>query len=194
LVTHRLLAVTLLVVTAVLAPATTRVARSGPPPTTSPTGSIGVRLLDAPTSERGDPRARLYIIDHLAPGAVIHRRVEVVNTTAHTADLAVYPAAAAITDAMFTVAPGHAPDELSTWITTDHPALSAPATSAAHLVVTITVPSDASPGERYAVLWVQAASAPPTTGGVGETNRVGIRTYLSVGPGGPRRPTSPSTR
>jgi hypothetical protein len=50
--------------------------------------------------------------------------------------------------------------------------------------VTVRVPSDAAPGEQYAVVWaeVRAASA---SGGVTQVSRVGIRIYLSVGPGGP---------
>ena len=36
-------------------------------------GSIGLRLVDAPVSAGNDPRAKLYIVDHLAPGTVIQR-------------------------------------------------------------------------------------------------------------------------
>lgn len=48
--------------------------------------------------------------------------------------------------------------------------------------VTITVPSDASAGERYAVLWAQVDTG--DQGPVRMVSRVGIRVYLSVGPGG----------
>jgi hypothetical protein len=184
-VIHRLLAVLALTGTAVLTPAAGAGAPSSPPPVTPPAGSIGVRLLDAPTTESADPRARLYIIDHLDLGAVIHRRIQVVNTTERPAQLTVYPDAATITDGTFTAAPGHTPNELTGWIGTDPAALSVPAASTAQVTVTITVPPDASPGERYAVVFAEASSAPPSSGGVGETNRVGIRAYLSVGPGGP---------
>src|SRR5688572_30162225 len=39
------------------------------------TGSIGIRLVDAPVTARDDPRAQIYIVDHLAPGTVITRRI-----------------------------------------------------------------------------------------------------------------------
>jgi hypothetical protein len=51
--------------------------------------------------------------------------------------------------------------------------------------VTIAVPRDASPGEQYGVIWAETRSTPPAGGGVTEVSRVGIRAYLSVGPGGP---------
>ena len=51
--------------------------------------------------------------------------------------------------------------------------------------VTITVPRDAAPGEQYGVVWAEARSAPIAGGGVTQVSRVGIRLYLSVGPGGP---------
>ncbi|MEX2620457.1 MAG: hypothetical protein WD250_09570 [Egibacteraceae bacterium] len=54
----------------------------------------------------------------------------------------------------------------------------------ASVTVTITVPSDAAPGERYAVVWAEVRSD-ASDSGVEQVNRVGIRQYLSVGPGGP---------
>jgi hypothetical protein len=48
--------------------------------------------------------------------------------------------------------------------------------------VTIDVPSDAAPGEQYAVVWAQTTSG--GNGAVTQVTRVGIRVYLSVGPGG----------
>ena len=50
--------------------------------------------------------------------------------------------------------------------------------------MTINVPSDAAPGEQYGVVWAEVRSAPPAGGGVVQVSRVGIRIYLSVGPGG----------
>src|SRR5664279_6335407 len=59
-------------------------------------GSIGLRLVEAPAATADDPRAQQYIVDHLAPGAVIHRKIEVSNNTAAPLDVALYPAAASI--------------------------------------------------------------------------------------------------
>ena len=50
--------------------------------------------------------------------------------------------------------------------------------------VTISVPADAAPGEQYGVVWAEARSAPNAGGGVTQVSRVGIRLYVSVGPGG----------
>ena len=79
------------------------------------TGSIGIRLVDAPVSARDDPRAKVYIVDHLSPGTVITRRIEVSNTTASTARLQLYAAAAGIEKSSFLGAAGHTANDLSTW-------------------------------------------------------------------------------
>jgi hypothetical protein len=50
--------------------------------------------------------------------------------------------------------------------------------------VTIDVPEDAPPGEQYGVVWAEVRSEPVADGGVLQVSRVGIRIYLSVGPGG----------
>jgi hypothetical protein len=51
--------------------------------------------------------------------------------------------------------------------------------------VSITVPRDAAPGERYGVVWAEVRSAPTADAGLVQVSRVGIRLYISVGPGGP---------
>ncbi len=50
--------------------------------------------------------------------------------------------------------------------------------------VTIAVPARASAGEQYGVVWAEVSAPPPPGGGIGATNRVGVRMYLSVGAGG----------
>ena len=49
--------------------------------------------------------------------------------------------------------------------------------------LTITVPIDAAPGEQYGVIWAEAPESPVADSGVKQISRVGIRIYLSVGPG-----------
>jgi hypothetical protein len=175
------LAVTILIAGAAAA-STSRSGRTSAGPTA--TGSIGLRLLDAPVSAGNDPRARLYIVDHLAPGAVIHRRIEVANTTASVAHAALYAAAATIVNASFLGAAGHAGNDVSAWTSVRPGTVDVPARGVATAIVTIAVPHDASPGERYGVVWAEVHSAPIAGGGVVEVSRVGIRLYLSVGPGG----------
>ncbi len=148
-------------------------------------GTIGIRLLDIPVNTHGDDRALLYIVDHLAPGTVIHRRIEVSNSTASAEHVALYAAAASIDHGAFLVADAHTPDELSTWTSLDRNAVSVDAGGQSQATVRIAVPADAAPGERYAVIWAEVRSAPRGTDAVVQVNRVGIRMYLSVGFGNP---------
>lgn len=147
-------------------------------------GGIGVRLLDTSAATADDPRSRLYIIDHLPHGTVIERRIEVANTTAAPAAVRLYAAGASIVDGTFTGDPGDSPNELSTWNTVRPSSLDLDAGAHAIVTVTIAVPLDAAPGERYAVVWA-AVHSEPSSGGVAQINRVGVRQYLPVGPGGP---------
>jgi hypothetical protein len=173
------------VAAAVAVPATVSTAVTSPRPRAAPAGGVGLRLLDVPVDARTDPRARVYIVDHLAPGAVIHRRIEVSNTTASLVHVDLYPAAASIANGSFLGAAGHTPNDLSRWTSVVPRASDVPAGGNVDASVTIAVPRDAAAGERYAVVWCEARSAPAAGHGVIEVSRVGIRLYLSVGPGGP---------
>lgn len=148
-------------------------------------GGIGLRLVDVPVSAGPDPRARLYILDHLAPGTAIQRRIELSNTTDSTAHIALYAAAATVARGVFAGSDGHTDNEVSTWTTVTPGESDVPAGGRATATVSIRVPRDAAPGERYGVVWAEARSALPDDSGVTRVNRVGIRIYLSVGPGGP---------
>lgn len=147
-------------------------------------GSVGIRLVDAPVSARDDPRAKVYIVDHLAPGTVITRRIEVSNTTDSTARLQLYPSAASIEKSSFLGAAGRTANDLSTWTSVVPAEPDVPAGGKLTATVTIAVPADAAPGEQYGVVWAEARSAPNAGGGVTQVSRVGIRLYVSVGPGG----------
>ena len=146
--------------------------------------SIGVQLLDVPLAAYADPRARLYIIDHLHPGTTIHRRIEISNTTASSMHIVTYPAAATISQGAFVGAAAHTPNELSTWTSVLPGASNIPSGGHAIATVTIAVPRNAPPGEQYGVIWAQTRSPPPAGGGITQVSRVGIRLYLSIGPGG----------
>jgi hypothetical protein len=148
------------------------------------TGSIGIRLVDAPAAARDDPRAQVYIVDHLNPGTVIKRRIEVSNTTGSTAHLLLYAAAAGIEKSSFLGAAGHTPNDLSSWTSVAPGEPDVPAGAKLTATVTIAVPADAAPGEQYGAVWAETRSAPAAGGGVTQVSRVGIRLYVSVGPGG----------
>ena len=161
-------------------------------------GSIGIRLIALPGGSGANPLARLYVLDRLAPGTTIRRRVEIINTTRAMADVTIYPAAAMIVRGAFEFAAAvDGQDELSSWTSvTSHAMRLAPDTDAVD-TLTIKVPREASPGQRYAVLWAQVAT-PSATDGVLLVNRVGVRMYVSIGPGGALPPdfeiSSPTAR
>jgi hypothetical protein len=154
------------------------------PTESAPVGSVGIRLLEAPVSLQDDPRALAYIIDNLPPGTTITRRIEVSNSTDQQQPVTLYPAAASIgaDNSGFEVGDDRAVNELTTWMSVTPTDLTLAPDSAAEAVVTIAVPPDAPEGEQYAVVWAQTAGAPSGTG-IQNVSRVGIRTYLSVGPG-----------
>lgn len=147
-------------------------------------GGIGVRLVEVSASSRNDPLARSYIVDRVPPGTTIRRRIEISNTTGLTADVAIYPAAAGVRKGNFGFASGHTRNELSSWTSVTRNALSLPPNTSALETVTIKVPRLASAGERYAVVWAEVSAPTSAAHAVKLVNRVGVRLYLSVGPGG----------
>jgi hypothetical protein len=140
------------------------------------------------TGSHEDPLARSYIVGRMAPGASVRRSVEISNSTRTTATVTVYPAAAGLSRGRFAFAAGRSPNELSSWTSLSQPALRLPAGTKVFETVTVTVPRNASPGEHYAVVWAQVSTKAPAAGGVTLVNRVGIRMYLSIGPGGTPAP------
>jgi hypothetical protein len=166
----------------IIVPASSAFAATPPQPGTG-VGNVGIRLLDASAHSGNDPRVRSYIVDRVAPGTTIRRRVEITNSTASTVEVAVYPAAARLSGDRFAFGPGHSQNEVSSWISVSRAVLRLPPGSKAFDTVTISVPPQASAGERYAVVWAEV-SASPAAAGVTLVNRVGVRTYLSIGPGG----------
>lgn len=143
-------------------------------------GSIGIRLADAPTDRKDDPRAHTYIVDHLHQGTTITRHVEVQSTVQQPTTVQLYAAAADLEDGQFSFGEGHAQNDLTDWTTIDPPSVTVPANGAVQAAVTIAVPTNATDGERYAVVW---AELPGSGGQANQVNRVGVRIYLSVGEG-----------
>jgi hypothetical protein len=127
----------------------------------------------------------VYIVDHLAPGTTIHRHIEVSNTSPSTAHVVLYPSAATITKGSFLGAAGRTPNELSTWTSVSPRSADVAANGVLTAKVTIAVPPDAAPGEQYAAVWAEQRSTSKERGSIIQVSRVGIRIYLSVGPGNP---------
>jgi hypothetical protein len=147
---------------------------------------FGVRLIDVPVSEADNPRAYRYIIADLPTETVIHRRILIINDESRAACFSVYPDAAHIAGGQFVGEAGATRNELTTWISVQHPAVTLAPGESAMDMVTVTVPRGATQGEHYGVIWVQQAAKPSKHGGFGltEISRAGVRVYLTVGRGG----------
>lgn len=178
-------ALTLLLST-ISAPALALAQGGSDPSHRDPRGVIGIKLLEASANRRDDPRAYLYIVDHINPGTKISRRFEIENTSSRPQHIAVYPGAAEIRDHKFLPTPERDANELSSWVSINRTELVAPPHSSIPLKATITIPGSATKGERYGAIFAEATSptAPGSARSVQMVNRVGIRIYLDVGPGG----------
>ena len=168
---------TVLAVAGALAPATGALSQTSP----SAQPQIGIRLLEAPVSLQNDPRARIYIIDHVSPGASFTRKVAVSSTNDSPVQVKLYSGPAEINGGAFNGEPIGQTNDLSTWITVSPSSVTIPPHGEVTATVTITVPQNASSGERYAVVWAQPPES--TSSGISQINRVGLRVYLSVGSG-----------
>ena len=144
--------------------------------------TIGFRLVDTTASRTDDPRARSYIVDHVAPATTIVRQVEVRNDTAQPQSIGLYAAAADIGGGEFRFGDARAANELTGWTTVSPPSVRLAAGARGEATVTIAVPAGATSGERYAVVWAEVADA-SSRSGLLAVNRVGVRIYLSIGPG-----------
>jgi hypothetical protein len=145
-------------------------------------GNLSIRLTEAPSERRGDPRAWIYIVDHLAPGSTITRHVEVTNDSPVSRRVSIYPGPSQIVDEAWSPQGRGSTSDLTSWTRVGRAGMRLDPHASVTVPVTIRVPRDASEGERYGVVWAQTASTEP--GQVRLVSRVGIRVYLSVGPGG----------
>lgn len=144
---------------------------------------IGIRLLDIPRATQDNPRARSYIVDHVRPGTTIERRIQVQNNTDSEKSVRVYPGAADIVNGSFIGRDGAAKNDLTTWTSAERTQLEMAPRSRADVLVTIDVPSNAAEYEQYAVLWAEVRTPKDPDTQIVSASRVGVRIYLSVGPG-----------
>jgi hypothetical protein len=175
-----------LLISACLAFTGSAVAAPVPTPGGSAGPAIGIRLLEAPVAERGNPRAYKYIVDHVPPGTVMHRRIEISNESAQPQSVDVSAGSATVDHGEFIWADDSTGNELTSWISFDTRALRLRPWEKRPVTVTIAVPAIATGGEHFAVIWAAVTARPPD-GGITAVNRVGIRIYLDVGPGGAPR-------
>jgi hypothetical protein len=153
---------------------------------TMPQNQFGIKLLQAPASEAGDPRADIYIIDHLNPGADIQRNFQVSNTGSNKITLSLYPAAASVSAGTFKFAAGRTQNEMTTWVHLSKSTITLAPHTAATVTATVNVPKDATAGNDNGVIWAEQDAK--GAGNVNLVSRVGIRMYLNIGPGGAPAP------
>lgn len=146
---------------------------------------IGIRLLDASVARKADPRAQIYVDDFMRPGTSISRHVQVSDFTGRPVTLQLYAVASSIGSTGWQVAVSRTGNELTSWMRVTPSTVSLEPGRPATISVDITVPVDASKGERYATV---VAELPPLPSSAGRTirvaTRVGVRVYLDVGAGG----------
>lgn len=146
-----------------------------------PEETIGIGLAEAPESRRDDPRALVYIVDHVDPGTTITRRFFVTNRTSEQRRLELYVGSADIGAASFDIEAGRGTGELSSWSSVDPPEVVLAPGERSTATVSITVPRDATAGERYGAVLAELPAEPSPGVLVAQGARVGIRIYLSVG-------------
>jgi hypothetical protein len=152
-------------------------------------GGVGIQLMEGPANREKDPRAHRYIVDHLAPGTTIHRKVQVVNNSSGRQHVELYPGAATLDKDKFVFGADGEANELTSWVSLDKGTLDLGPGAKAVIEATVSVPRAASAGERYGVIWASVGSAAPQSGGVvvRMATRTGVRIYLDIGPGGEPR-------
>lgn len=150
---------------------------------TPPDPGLGVRLLEIPEARKDDPRAQSYIIDHVEPGATFARTMEVSNGSDRPLDVTLYTGPASLDDGVFVFGEPGATGEVTSWVATDPAAITLDPGQRQQVEVTVSVPATAQAGERYGVVWAETPGEAPDGGGIAINTRVGIRLYLSVGPG-----------
>lgn len=142
---------------------------------------LGIRLLEAPVSERDDPRAEVYVIDHVVAGASFTRRLGITNDTPNTMRTELYVAAAAIDGGSFIVGARSDKGELASWGKMSPASVDLAPRQTSEVSLQITVPKGAGDGEYYGGAVVEAPAT--GSGAVKVAPRVAIRIYLSVGSG-----------
>lgn len=142
-------------------------------------GSLSLALDDPPVDE-ADPRSAYYVVDHVAPGGRIERAIALGNSSDRDVEVALYIGDAEVADGRFAPADGRGTAELAEWTSFEPERVDVARGDETTATLTIDVPDEARPGERYGVAWAELPASGEATRVV---NRVGIRVYLSIGDG-----------
>jgi hypothetical protein len=143
---------------------------------------LGIRLTEAPTNRRDDPRALTTIVDHVAPGTTFTRKLEATNGERSAMSVKFYVRPATLSGGGFSIDDKNAA-EIQDWATITPATAVVAAGGVAPAVLRVAVPSSATAGEYYGAVLVEKPA--PTTGtGARLATRAAIAMYLSVGTGG----------
>ena len=117
-------------------------------PPAAPHDSFGIRLVAVAADFSSS-----YIVERVAPGATVLRRVEITNNTSTFREIAVYPAAADLRQGRFAFGPGRRRNELSRWTSVGATVLGLPPG-----------PSASTPSAFTSRATPRAANATPSSG------------------------------
>lgn len=162
------------------------VSRAQKTPATEPPArlsGVGLRLAEAPSERRDDPRTRIYVIDHVNPGRTITRRLLVSNDTDEPTRLRLYVGSARVESGGFVVEEGRGSGRLPNWARIEPAEVDLPARGSADARLVIQVPKDAPDGEVYGAALVERPPRLDPGAQIAVALRAGVRIYLSVGDG-----------
>jgi hypothetical protein len=137
---------------------------------------LGIRQLDVDPAGDEAGRSARSVTEHVEPGGVLERRIQVSNATQEARTVRLYAADAGVEEG-WTVVGGRGTGELASWAEVDPPELTIAAGGGTTARLRIVVPPDAATAERYAAIVAEALPVADTI-----VPRAELRVYLSVGP------------
>lgn len=170
------------VLVVLLVPAPVALAQDGSVPP-----GLGIGIAEVPTGLADDPRAHVYVVDTVDPGATFERRLTVSNGTDEPLPVRLYPTAASVEDG-WAVAEGEEPTGAAAWITITPERIEVPAHGRTQVTARFRVPDDAPGGEHYGAIVAERPAV--TQDGVAVIHRAAVRVYLAVTGSGGEAPTT----
>lgn len=147
-------------------------------------GSFSVLPDAAEVARTVDPERSANLVERMAPGESVTRTLVITNPDDQPQRFTVSAAGATVTNADGFLPSDEEPNaQLAQWITPVAQATEVPAHGSVAVPLRITVPPNASDGERYALMWVESATDAPNEG-LSFGSRIGVRTYVQVAQGG----------
>jgi len=167
---------------AVLAVAPLAIASSASASSSDPAGGVGIKLTDVPAAAvEADPRATSYIVGDVEPGGFTQSKVTISNPSSAAQTVFLYTGGATIADGVFRGDANPSVNEITSWTSISYPEIELDAGAEETVTVTIAVPADAAPGERYGAVWAEVRAKTSASSSVIQASRAGVRMYVIVG-------------